>query len=59
MQNFSPGFYLRERLAPAGVSRLGGFLSLMAVTVPSRISSSPSHEGHLRRDLRMTVCIDV
>jgi predicted RNA-binding Zn-ribbon protein involved in translation (DUF1610 family) len=41
------------------LARFGGFLSLIAVTVPSLISNSPWQDGHFRRDETITVCIEV
>jgi hypothetical protein len=51
--------YFRERFAFTGASRLGSFLSLIALTVPWLISNSPWQDGHLRLESRMTVCIEV
>ena len=41
------------------LSRLGGFLSLTAVMAPSWMSNSPWHDGQLRREETITVCMDV
>ena len=48
-----------ERFAFTRASRLGDFVSLTAMTVPSLISNSPWQDGHLRLESRMTVCIEV
>jgi hypothetical protein len=51
--------YFRERFAVGRASRFDGFLSLIALATPCSINNSPLQEGHARRELVITVCMDV